>query len=50
MSKYNTHPATSMGNWKMKSIRNSKEKNPLPGTDDQEQRRLANKLRKKQRK
>ncbi|HFI0833958.1 TPA: hypothetical protein ACGOYH_001525 [Streptococcus suis] len=50
MSKYNTHPATSMGNWKMKNVRNSKEKNPLPGTDDQEQRRLANKLRKKRRK
>lgn len=50
MSKYNTHPATSKGNWKMKNVRNSKEKDRLPGTNDQEQRRLANKLRKKRRK
>ncbi|HEM6145788.1 TPA: hypothetical protein U2D27_000334 [Streptococcus suis] len=47
MSKYNTHPATSLGNWKMKNVHTSKEKNRHFVTDDQEQRRLANKLRKK---
>lgn len=47
MSKYNTHPATSLGNWRMKNVHASKEKKRHLVTDDQEQRRLANKLRKK---
>lgn len=45
--KHLRHPATSIGNWKMKNVYKSKEKTSHLVTDDQEQRRLANKLRKK---